>query len=250
MSHEAILLPGAVAPAEIAYAPLLEALIGEHVDAVAKDLEIYATDEPPASYSLDLEIEGILRIAETAGFERLHLVGYSGGGGSAVAFTARHPDRVRSLALLEPAWIGNHGLSLEEQRVWREFDKISVLPPAQVMPAFIRTQLAAGVDPPRSPPGPPPQWMAQRPAGIAALTAAFANHRLNPARLRGFHGPVYYALGARSNPDYYGRMAERAAQLFADFHLEVFEDRHHFDPPHRVEPERLARSLKAIWECS
>lgn len=250
MSHEAILLPGAVLPAEIAYAPLLEALIGQDVDAVAKDLEIYATDEPPPGYSLDLEIEGILRTGEAAGFERFHLVGYSGGGASAVAFTAGHRDRVRSLALLEPAWIGNHGLSVEEQRIWRDLDKIGVLPPAQVMRAFVRTQLAAGVDPPRSPPGPSPQWMAKRPARIAALTAAFASHRLNPARLRDFDGPVYYALGARSNPDYYGRMAEGAARLFSDFHLEVFEDRHHFDPPHRVEPERVARSLKAMWECS
>jgi hypothetical protein len=23
--------------------------------------------------------------------------------------------------------------------------------------------------------------------------------------------------------------------------------RHHFDPPHRVEPDRLAESLKALW---
>jgi hypothetical protein len=27
----------------------------------------------------------------------------------------------------------------------------------------------------------------------------------------------------------------------------VFEERHHFDPPHRIEPERLAKSLKALW---
>jgi hypothetical protein len=28
----------------------------------------------------------------------------------------------------------------------------------------------------------------------------------------------------------------------------VFEERHHFDPPHRIEPERLARSLHTVWE--
>jgi hypothetical protein len=27
----------------------------------------------------------------------------------------------------------------------------------------------------------------------------------------------------------------------------VFEERHHFDPPHRIEPERLANSLKTLW---
>jgi hypothetical protein len=35
--------------------------------------------------------------------------------------------------------------------------------------------------------------------------------------------------------------------VLPDFELEVFEERHHFDPPHRIEPERLAKSLKALW---
>jgi hypothetical protein len=42
-------------------------------------------------------------------------------------------------------------------------------------------------------------------------------------------------------------MAHRLAGVFSDFTLEVFENRHHFDPPHRVEPERLASSLRALW---
>jgi hypothetical protein len=31
------------------------------------------------------------------------------------------------------------------------------------------------------------------------------------------------------------------------FTLDVFEERHHFDPPHRIEPERTARALQAHW---
>jgi hypothetical protein len=38
--HEAILLPGAVLPAELAYAALREALADDDVDVVAKDLEV------------------------------------------------------------------------------------------------------------------------------------------------------------------------------------------------------------------
>jgi len=30
----------------------------------------------------------------------------------------------------------------------------------------------------------------------------------------------------------------------------VFEERHHFDPPHRAEPERLARSLESLWRTA
>jgi hypothetical protein len=34
----------------------------------------------------------------------------------------------------------------------------------------------------------------------------------------------------RSNPDYFGAMASRLGELFADYTLDVFEQRHHFDP--------------------
>ena len=104
--HAVVLLPGGVLPAEPAYAALLEVL-GERVDAVVKDLEVYADDEPPPDYSLDTEVEGILREADAHGFDRFHLVGYSGGGASSLAFAAEHGERLLSLALLEPAWAGN-----------------------------------------------------------------------------------------------------------------------------------------------
>ncbi len=248
--HQAILLPGAVLPAELAYAALREALADDDVAVVVKDLEVYAMSEPPPGYSLDIEIEGVVHAADSAGFERFHLVGYSAGGACATAFAARYGDRVRSLALLEPAWIGNEGQSAEEQRVWRELRRAPGLPPEQVLPEFVRLQLAAGTDLPPPPAGPPPPWMAKRPGGLKALMASFECHRLDPERLRGFSSPVYFALGALSNPDLYGRMAERAGQLFPGFTLEVFQNRHHFDPPHRVEPERLARSLLALWRRS
>src|SRR5260370_10439097 len=115
-------------PAELAYGALLDAL-GDDVEAIAKDLEIYAGPEPPRNYSLDIEIDGLVRAADRAGFDRFHLVGYSAGGASSLAFAARYPDRLLSLALIEPAWLGNEGLSPEEQAVRREFDRIPALPP-------------------------------------------------------------------------------------------------------------------------
>jgi hypothetical protein len=59
---------------------------------------------------------------------------------------------------------------------------------------------------------------------------------------------VYFALGGLSNPDLYAKKAERLSQVFPDFTVEIYEDRHHFDPPHRAEAERLAASLRTIWE--
>ena len=240
-----ILLPGIVLPAELAYAALLERL--GQVDALAKDLEIYAADEPRSDYTLDVEVEGVVRAAEAAGFDRFHLVGYSAGGASGIAFAARHPDRLRSLALIEPAWAGNEGLSPAEDVARRELDRAVALPPDEVMPAFVRANLRSGVEPPEPPPGPVPAWMAKRPAGLKAIMAAFGASELDTGALRRFQAPVYLALGGLSHPDYYARIAERLAAVFADFTLEVFETCHHFDPPHRAEPERLAASLRHLW---
>jgi pimeloyl-ACP methyl ester carboxylesterase len=247
VTTQAILLPGGVMPAELAYGALL-AVLGDHVQAVAKELEIYADAAPPAGYTLQHETDGILRTADAAGFDRFHLVGYSGGGASSLAFAARHPERLLSLALIEPAWMGNDELSAEEHTIWRKFDRIAALPPEQMLPAFVANQLATGVEPPPPPPGPQPPWMARRPAGLRTLIETFRASSLDLDRLRTFDKPVLFALGGRSNPDYYGRMAERAVVIFPDITLEVFAERHHFDPPHRIEPQRTATVLQALWE--
>jgi pimeloyl-ACP methyl ester carboxylesterase len=206
---------------------------------------IYA--EPPFGYSVDHEIAGVMRTAEEFGFERFHLVGYSGGGASSVAFAAKHPERLLSLALLEPAWMGDDELSPQEEDVWREFDRIATLPSAEMMPAFLAMQLAPGVEPPPPPPRPPPPWMATRPAGLRTFVATFRATTLDLDDLRAFTEPVYFALGGKSNPNYYARMADRARTIFPNFTLDVFDARHHFDPPHRIEPERTARALRTHW---
>ena len=167
-----ILLPGAVLPADLAYGALIEALRDE-VEAVAKDLEVYAGDAPPVEYSLDTEVAGVVREADARGWERFHLGGYSGGGAAALATAARHPGRLLSLALLEPAWAGNWDLSEAERASWRESAKLDALTPDESMAAFVRLQLRPGVTPPAAAAGPPPPWMAKRPAGIRAFMRTF-----------------------------------------------------------------------------
>jgi pimeloyl-ACP methyl ester carboxylesterase len=242
-----ILLPGAVLPADLAYGALIDALDGD-VEVVAKDLEVYAAGEPPRDYTLDDEVAGVVREADARGWERFHLLGYSGGGVAALAAAARLPERLLTLALLEPPWAGDWDLGEAERAVWREFEKLKGLPPDEFMPAFVRLQLRPGVDPPAPPPDPPPPWMAKRPAGISAFMRTFDTYDLDRQSLSRFDRPVYFALGALSNPAMFGELAERLSRVFGDFTLEVFEERHHFDPAHRIEPERLARSLVTLWE--
>jgi pimeloyl-ACP methyl ester carboxylesterase len=243
---QVVLLPGGVLPAAPAYSVLL-AELGSDVEARPKELEVYAGDAPPPDYSLATEVAGIARVADDAGFERFHLVGYSGGGASSLAFAASQPQRLLSLAIMEPAFAGWQGMSAAERSHMERFRPLLGLNGPELMAEFQALQIAPGVDPVPPPPEPSPPWMAKRPAGIHALLRTFFDSDLDLRSLRRFDRPVWFALGGRSHPDYYARMADRLAGVFPDFAVEVFADRHHFDPPHRIEPARVAVSLRSLW---
>jgi pimeloyl-ACP methyl ester carboxylesterase len=217
------------------------------VDVRLKELEVYAAAAPPPDFDLGVEVAGVDRFADAAGFDRFHLVGYSAGGASALAYAVARPDRLLSLALLEPAFAGWQDMTPEERTALEDFRPIGALPDDEMMAAFIQAQLRPGVPMPPPPPEPPPAWMATRPAGLRAFMDAFFSSDLDLAALRTFEQPVYFALGALSNPNYYGRMAERLAAVFPDFTLEVYAERHHFSPPHRLESGRVAAALDALW---
>ncbi|MDR6507309.1 alpha/beta hydrolase [Arthrobacter oryzae] len=168
---------------------------------------------------------------------------------SSLAFAAKHPDRLLSLALLEPAWAGNWDWRPAHTELWKVYERLEDLPPEQFTPAFMRLGVKRDVVLPPPPPGPPPPWMAKRPAGIRAFLRTFKSYDLDRARLAAFRRPVLFVLGGLSNPDEFGDIAGRLSRVFfPDFRLEVFPKRHHFDPPHRIEPERLAELLRAYWE--
>ncbi len=245
--HHVILLPGGVLPAALAYADLLPAL-GPDVDAVAKDLELYSAGEPASDYSLDLEVAGVLREADSRGWDRFHLLGYSAGGAAALALAADHGERLHSLALLEPAWAGHWEWSPEHHRFWEAQAELTTRPDEDFMAEFMKTALAPDVPLPPPPVGDPPPWMAVRPAGFQALVSAFMAHDLDRTALARFTQPVYFAVGGLSNTDQYAEIADRLGRVFPDFRLELFPDRHHFDPPHRAEPQTVARSLLALWD--
>jgi pimeloyl-ACP methyl ester carboxylesterase len=243
---QVVLLPGGVMPAGPAYGALL-AELGSEVDARPKELEVYATEAPPPDYSLATEVAAIARVADDAGFDRFHLVGYSAGGASSLAFAASHPERLVSLALMEPAFAGWQDMSDAERSHMERFRPLLDKDGPEMLTDFQALQIAPGVEAVPPPPGPPPPWMAKRPPALHAILRAFYASDLDLDALRRFDRPVLFALGGRSHPDYYPPMAERLARVFPDFTVEVFPDRHHFDPPHRIEPARVAASLRSLW---
>ena len=63
----------------------------------------------------------------------------------ALAFAARYPECLHSVALIEPAWICNGALTPAEVEDWVETERVMALPPAKRMAAFMRGNLPPDV---------------------------------------------------------------------------------------------------------
>ena len=237
-----VLLPGVLMPASARYAQLVEALDGR--DAWPKDLELYAAQQPADDYGIDSEVAGLERLVDARGADRFHLYGHSAGGSIALAFAAKHGDRLLSLALDEPAT----DFSAEDQELiaalWA--GSLEDLAVPQRMETFARAQVRPGVELPPLPSGPPSPGMAARPAGVAAIERAIAGHQIDYPGLRRFAGPVYFSYGSLSNVRW-EMMASRLAVVFRDMETERYEGLHHLNTSHAAEPERVAAALGRLW---
>jgi pimeloyl-ACP methyl ester carboxylesterase len=248
MTDAAIFVPGIITPAEIAFGELRKAL-GSKRPIVLHDLAVYDSTSPPPDYGLDYEVAGILAAADSQSMNKFHLVGFSAGGAASIAFASRHGDRLKSLTLIEPAWLTNEGMSEVERDDFQAAISAAELPGGQAIAEFARLNLVPEAEPPPPPPGEPPPWMALRPAAIRAIGPAFLEYDVDPKALATLNCPVLYLLGTLSAKMYELR-SERARDIFEDFTLEIFEGRHHFDPPHRAEPERVAGLLQNFWSVA
>lgn len=238
-----LFLPDALLPVETAFRYLLESFEGE-IRIILKDLEVYSGNCPPPNYGLDIEIQAIKR---TIGDKGIHLVGFSGGGAIGLAFLAKYPCQVKSVVLIEPAWVGNDNLTQFEKDYWLQMDKIWSLPVEERIDAFVKHNLRDGIAPPPPLPDPVPSWFGVRPVGFSAIGDAFKRANLCKRKLAKFCGPVYLALGGLSHPiEQY--KAETLLSLFPHIRLEVFPSCHHFDPPHRTQAKRFAANLEEFWK--
>jgi pimeloyl-ACP methyl ester carboxylesterase len=211
-----------------------------------KDLEVYAAEEPPAGYSIQLEVDALGRFADSLGLERFHLLGYSGGGFVSLAFAGEHPERLLSLALFEPASIPGR-LTGEEAELYRSLAvELAGLSGDQFMRTFIQLQVRPGVVVP-PPQGPPPPWMAKRPAGLAAMMAAFGAHPFDRDCLRNCAFPVFLGYGELTGVHEEIRVGI-LSRLFSDVHVRRFGGVHHFVPAEQIYSSDHVQTLRELWE--
>ncbi len=244
MKHQVVCVPGSVAPAAERYRSLVEAA-GDAANFHLKDLEVYREESPRGDYAIELELQGIDRLADRLELQRFHLVGYSGGGFCSLAYAGTRPQRLLSLATFEPAGIPGE-LSAAE-RDFRRFleNKLAGLTGSEFMAAFVRAQVKPGAKLPPPPTSVSPE-MRKRPAGIAAMIRAFDAYGFDREALRACTWPVYYGYGDLSHEEQ-ALKAGILAQLFPDIHVQRFSGVHHFVPPEQIYVPAHVRSLLELW---
>ena len=118
----AVLFHHGVASCAAAWDGWTPALVGRY-RLVRFDLRGHgASPLPPGfEWSLDATVDDLGAVADAAGAERFHLVGESLGGTVALAFAARHPERVLSLTVSNGTHLGGAIENLEPwERLIRE----------------------------------------------------------------------------------------------------------------------------------
>lgn len=245
VSTHVIALPGGVMPAALRYASLAAAL-GDEVQFHLKDLEVYSGPEPPAGYSIQMEVDAVARFADAEGLDRFHLLGYSGGGFVSLAFAGAHPERLLSLALFEPASIPGP-LTAEEAELYRRLEAdLAGKSGPEFMREFMTLQVRDGVQ--LAPPaGPPPPWMGTRPAGLAAMMVAFGVYPFDREDLRRCRFPLFIAYGDLTGIHEEIR-AGILARLFPDVHVRRFSGIHHFVPPEEIYSPEHVEALREHWK--
>jgi pimeloyl-ACP methyl ester carboxylesterase len=223
---------------------VLEALDAP-IDTLFKDMEVTADDWPQFNWSLQMEVEALEAVTSRARLGEFHLVGYSGGAAVALAFVASHGDRVRTLTLIEPPWVGNDDWGPSETAFWEAYDGAMALADAEAaLEAFAVVMRGPGV----SGPSISPRDGSQRVLFASRLRVVGIGYRravLDRTVLRSFDRPVYLPVGGRSTP----RMSAAAALLVESFpaaQIEVYDDCDHFDLVTKA-VERLALALASLW---
>jgi pimeloyl-ACP methyl ester carboxylesterase len=217
-------------------APMLEG----RAEIMPKALEVWA-DGPLLSYSLDDEVEGVRRVVEGRGWWRFHIVGFSAGATVALICARALSSSVVTVALIEPATIGDDDWSPAEADWRARMRAIFDLPPASRQAAFRRAMMHPDQVVPRLP----------RPSPESSLRGEL----LEQALARTGHAssdwaaltqPMLVVTGGRSHPRF-AEVSTRLCEVVPNASAATFPALSHLESPQRHDPERLSGLLVELW---
>ena len=188
-----------------------------------------------------MEVDAVAGAAAAVGLDRYHLFGFSAGGTVALAAALALGDAIRSVTVLEPAFIGDDDWDPVEAE-WRYgLDALWNLEAVERTAAFRRMLMRPGE--PVPPPRESPSWNAQD-----RLLEDMLGHHTGfvSGDLSAITTPTLMVWGGRSHPRW-ELVAERLTDVIPNVATEVFPDLHHFNAPFRAEPDRFADILARFW---
>jgi len=101
----------------------LIASLSQHYHVIAYSRRYHSPNPlpaPGADASLDRQVDDLFELIKAMGINSAHIVGHSYGGAVALSFTLRHPERVQSLVLAEPAVSGVVSKTTENDSLLKE----------------------------------------------------------------------------------------------------------------------------------
>jgi len=171
----------------------------------------------PEGYSLRTESHALQAALNGLGpAEPLDLVAWSYGAAITLDFALNHPQRVRTLALIEPPAVWALGADKPQGRdygtLWALAQTIEDDVSEEQLEQFAR---AVGLCPPGVSPRDPPQWQVwlHHRQSLRGGVSAPLVHRDDPARLRAFQRPVLLVKGTGSAPWLHQVLDRLAVQL-------------------------------------
>jgi pimeloyl-ACP methyl ester carboxylesterase len=214
-----------------------ERLRRRRVDVTVLGLRVWGL-APGDAYGMGVEVAAV---AEAAASGPVHLAGFSAGATVALAAALALGGAARSVALVEPAFIGDDDWDPAEARWRAAIASVRVSAQAGEAGAFRDMLMAPGV--PAPPPGGAARWAFRDGLLQAMLTADTGFESCDVARI---DAPVLLIRGGQSSPRF-ALAARRLMAVSPRAREHLFPALHHFAPPHREQPEELAGLLHRLW---
>ncbi len=165
-------------------------------------VELVEAAQPiPPDYSIAMERDALLATVDTLGLDRFDLVGWSLGGLISLAFALEHPERVRTLTLIEPAasWILRAtGHALDARQREEAFDHMYASRTITVddLKAFL---IRAGLGTPETDFTAHPRWpLMVRNRQVLSTLDTITAHTDSIEKLRAVQVPILAVRGADS----------------------------------------------------